>query len=116
MQPMIGNIPTPPDVDSWYQWVLGVWIAISTGVFAHIYGRIDKVRENADKDVTKGLEKLWFELSELRKSIESDRERAADSRAALAASIVTREEMERQITRLVETVDKQIRTISQHAR
>jgi hypothetical protein len=101
-----------PDFDNWFRWGVGVCLSVFTGLFYHLNGKIDRSAEAAETKVDRNLERIWTELKDIRKGIDEDRRHAADSRANLAASIVTRDEFERQVNRLVETVDKQIAALA----
>lgn len=98
----------PVDISGWFQWLMGIWIVVSGGIYTHIYMAIEKLQERIEVRSSNELEKIWKELGELRRGIEGDRQRANDDRARLAGSIVTREEFERQITRLIDTVERQL--------
>lgn len=98
----------PGEIGSWVQWLIGIWAVVSGGIFTHIYMAIEKLQERMETRSSNELDKIWKELGELRRGIEGDRQRSNDDRARLAASIVTREEFERQITRLIDTVERQL--------
>jgi hypothetical protein len=107
------GVPADPD---WVRWILGLWIMVTLGVFVHLYAKVERVRDQWAATSSGELKEIWSELKALRTGIEDDRRRAADARAELASSIVTRDEMERQVNRLVDIVDRQIGALAVRAK
>lgn len=105
-------MPTQPSDASWLQWAIGTLF----GLFAAIYGgaiwtlaaQVNTVRDQvrqAEKDAQESAaragDKIWEAIDGMRKDMAADRALAATDRANIAATMVTRAELERQVDRVV---------------
>jgi sensor c-di-GMP phosphodiesterase-like protein len=131
------SIVSPDGGDaSWLQWAvtsaLGLFTVAYGGALAHLWQEIAKVRDRQDtaanaarERAEKGDDALRATIDELRRAVEQmasrdeierlrtmmeqDRRLAAIDRANIAAAMVTRAELERQIDRVVGAFSQQAR-------
>lgn len=89
----------------------------TTLVFAHIYSAIGQIRRSVEMGDRPEIEKLRDSLEQLRESVEekldqvrketeTDRRLASVDRTTIAATMVTRNELDRQIDRILSELDK----------
>jgi septal ring factor EnvC (AmiA/AmiB activator) len=96
----------------WFRWAVGLYFVVQCALTGHLYVKIDAKREDDLSKSGRDLKLVWLELSKLRESLDLDRQRAADLRATLAASLVTRDELDRQISRLLSTVNLHVAAVA----
>lgn len=97
------DVPEPNGV---LQWVVGVWMALSLGVFGHIYSRQEKMRSDLAASTESDMTRVWAALDNLRKEIADDRRLSSDDRARIAGSMVTRIELDRQVDKMLNEIEK----------
>lgn len=83
----------------WVFGILGTWIAVSLGAILHLYERVSRCKASEAE-----LTKLWTSLETLRSGLERDRERASNDRREIAERMVTREELNQSLDRVVQEI------------
>lgn len=78
-------------------WCLTIFAAMATAVIGHIYMLIGSLREKIDTSV-----------DALRRVIETDRANISTLRVEIAATMVTRHELDRQVERLIAEMERRI--------
>ena len=97
-----------PDVSGsdWFQWVMGGWAALSLGVAAHLYSRIEEVKDLGQDRNHNGLKEVWQAIDGLRKDMVEDRKIRAEERVLLASQVVTRAELRSEIDRVIHVLNR----------
>lgn len=86
---------------------------LSLGVFGHLYSKLEKIyggQEKMRSDLAAATEsdltKMWSALESLRNEIASDRRLSGDERARIAGTMVTRVELDRQVDKMLNEIEK----------
>ena len=104
-------------MDPVVQWALGIMILAAVPVFGHLYKQISDVRKSMDALLHVKTEEIWKELRAMNDKIDLSNRTAADARVAAATAmgqLVTREELDRQINRLINEFDRRMIAALRH--
>lgn len=88
----------------WIQWALGGWAAFSAGIIAHLYARIEEVKDMAQDKDQNGLREVWEAIDGLRKDMAEDRRDRSREQLALAEKVITRDEFHHGIQQIITLV------------
>ena len=97
--------------DTWFRWGVGLFLALLSGLIGYLNRKIDGIQSSVPREYSTDLRDVWTEVAKLREAIEKDRQNSADARVALASSIVTRDELDRQVNRWIESTNGAIREL-----
>lgn len=93
-------------------WIMASFMAIAMAVFGHVYKQLSELRERVEHGNGAEIKEVWQALTDLRREITEDRRAANDSRVRLAENMVTREELDRQVGRLLGELDRHNRMVT----
>ena len=85
-------------------WIFATMTTIGLAVVGHVYRQISDLRDRIEHASSAELKEVWAELTGLRKELAADRQIASDSRLRLAETVVTRDELDRQLTRMTASI------------
>ena len=80
----------------------------------HLYLRIEALRRDTVRERESGMDKLSAVLEKLRTDIDNDRQRGAAERATIAGVMVTRGELDKQVDRILQQLERNRTTSSPH--
>lgn len=94
------------------QWAMGTFFGLISAIYGGaiwlLFGQVSTVRaehrtteEGLRQDADKNGERIWEAIERMRQEMAADRQLAATDRSNIAATMVTRAELERQIDRVV---------------
>lgn len=87
-------------------WSLGASFSFFAGVAVHLYMQIGKVRDRLEASTGMQLKEIRDAVSGLKAIIDSDRAILAEHRVKIAHEMVTRDELERQVERMIAEMDR----------
>lgn len=91
-------------------WVLGTLITVCAAVFGHLYKQIFQLRSDMQQVGSAQMKDLWLALNQLRQDIDSDRRMATEHRVKIASEMITKDDLNQQINRLIGEVDRRFTT------
>lgn len=89
--------------------VIGVWITVSVGIFGHLYNRMAEIREKMEDLITAKFDAINRSLEDNRREAQLERRAFEEARVRLVEGLnglVTRAELNSQIDRLIETLER----------
>ena len=89
-------------------WAIGIWITVSSGVIGHLYMSIGKVQEKVELSTANQLKEIWLAINQVKTAIDLDRQNTAENRVMIAKNMVTRDELDRQVERLISEINNKL--------
>ena len=94
--------------------IIVCWIGVTVAIFGHVYRQLVALRSDMEKIAGANISEIWVKVNQMDKSIAADRELAAQFRERIAGMMLTREDFDRQITRLIAEIDRRMTTAIRH--
>ena len=88
--------------------IFGAWVSISAAMIGYLYRQLWNMRDEMQDIASEHVKDIWTAVNGIRTDIDADRRAAADARIAIAANMVTRDELDRQINRLIREFDRKL--------
>jgi len=91
-------------------WVLGTLITVIVAALGHLYKLIFELRSDMQDVGTAPMKDLWLAMNQLRQDMENDRRNAAEHRVMIAKEMITKDDLNQQINRLIGEFDRRMTT------